>query len=133
MNTQEDTKGPTANETLLGGKELTLTIAFAIGGGTAEGRFLVQQLPIKKFQELLNAQDDELAMADLFCGQEKGWSEKLTPESLELVILEGERLNSDFFSRWVQRRLARQEKLLPGVTQQIKDRALQASGTGSQK
>lgn len=98
--------------TLLGGVEIYVTHS---DGSTKAVKVL--QLPIKSYNDYLRVLDDELAMADVLCGKEKGWSETLTLLSLEDVIETGEKLNADFFARWLRRRLARQEMLVPGLTQ----------------
>ncbi|HZV33853.1 MAG TPA: hypothetical protein VFB72_04685 [Verrucomicrobiae bacterium] len=120
--------GPTQTETLLGGK----TDVAVCGSDGGFYNVFVRQLPIKSFPALLAVQDDELKMAELYCDKAAGWAETLSLESLEKVVTEGERLNQDFFSRWVQRRLNRQEKLMPGVTEKLV-RAASASPNGSQK
>lgn len=89
----------------------------------------VQVLPVKKFPTLAGSLEDEYAMAEIFCDKPKGWADDLTNDSLEAIITKGEALNDDFFSRWARRRLARQEKLMPGVTERL---AL-ASRNGLQK
>jgi hypothetical protein len=100
--------------TLLGGVTYNAT---KLDGSIEEVR--IAQVPIKSFPDYLNAQEDEPRMVEMFCGKPKGWSDQLTPGSFEHIIAEGERINADFFSRWVQRRLARQEKLMPGITEKL--------------
>lgn len=123
--------GPSKTETLLGG--YTVKVAFNVGSSTED--VLVRQLPIKSFPALLAAADDEYKMAELYCDKPSGWAETLTLNSLEAVINEGERVNQDFFSRWVQRRLNRQEKMMPGVTEKVMAAAasVSASQTGLPK
>ena len=62
-------------------------------------------------------------MAEMLCGKESGWADRLTNEALEAVIETGEKLNVDFFSRWVRRRLARQEIFVPGITNAALEKA----------
>jgi hypothetical protein len=119
MNTE-----PTKNETLFGGADF---IATHTDGATESVK--IAQIPIKDFPKFLQVQDDELKMAEFFCGKPEGWASSLSLDSLEGIITEGERINADFFSRWVQRRIARQERLIPGLTQ----KALSALPTGAQK
>lgn len=77
----------------------------------------VRQLPIKEFPKFLQVQDDELEMIDFVCGKTKGFAETLTPECHEALVAEIEKVNADFFLRWVERRKARVEKLAPGAFQ----------------
>lgn len=99
---------PTKSETLRGGRDTLVT--FVDG---SQHTVLVRQLPVKDFEPWFNCLDDEPRAAELLCGQEAGWGDRLDIESLERVIQEGERLNRDFFERWLQRRTARKEWLLP--------------------
>ncbi len=110
---------PTKAETLRGGQHFTVNLE----GGVPEKVF-VRQLPVKDFEAWLVALDDEPRVAELLCQQEKGWGDRLEVVSLELVVTEGERLNRDFFERWLQRRTARKEWLMPLLT-----RNLEAGGT----
>lgn len=116
-----------ATETLMGGAPCTANKQ----DGTQEA-VAIRQLPIKLFPDLLAAVENESAMIELFCAKPAGWAETLTLESFEQIVNEGERLNSDFFSRWAQRRIARQEKLMPGLTDKLAN-ALLSSPSGSQK
>ena len=93
--------------TLLGGEKLGLQF---LSGET--GEVFVRQLPIKDYPAYLACQQDELRQVELLCGQEKPWAETLTPESHESVITLGDKLNSDFFSRWLERKKKR-EAILP--------------------
>lgn len=101
-------------ETLFGGLELDATL---ISGQTE--RVFVRQIPIRQMPQMLAALEDENRLMELFCDKPEGWSDSLTVESFEKIVTEGERLNADFFSRWVQRRLTRQEKVMPGITEKI--------------
>lgn len=83
----------------------------------------IRQLAFGEFPVLLAAQDDEVAAACLYTGRDAEWVAGLTMESQERVVLEGERINADFFVRWFQRRLGRQEKLMPGSTEKFLRRA----------
>jgi len=105
---------PTQTETLMGG----ITYVATKTDGTSE-TVTIRQLPIKLFPELLSHLENESAMAELFCARSQGWADTLTPDSFEHIVTEGERLNNDFFLRWVQRRVARQERLLPGITDKV--------------
>lgn len=101
-------------ETLFGGLELDATL---ISGQTE--KVFVRQIPIRQMPQMLTALEDENRLVELFCDKPEGWSDSLTVESFEKIVTEGERLNADFFSRWVQRRLTRQEKVMPGITEKI--------------
>lgn len=111
-----ETNGPTKIETLLGGRG-PVTVQFT-DGSTQE--VTVRQLPISEMPRLAATIEDETAQAELYCGKPKGWAAKLTTESHEQIVVEGERLNADFFARWVARRARRQEILVPGITEQMK-------------
>ena len=101
-------------ETLLGGADYPVT---KLDGTVVT--VLVRQLPLSDFPTLLARMEDEPSMAELYCGQKAGWAATLTLESLEKVIEAGERLNEDFFARWLARRLKRQERLMPGLTEKL--------------
>lgn len=101
-------------ETLFGGLELDATL---ISGQTE--KVFVRQIPIRQMPQMLTALEDENRLVELFCDKPEGWSDTLAVESFEKIVTEGERLNADFFSRWVQRRLTRQEKVMPGITEKI--------------
>jgi len=120
----ENTSGeqkPTGWETLLGG--MKTLVQFRDPKFAAE-EVQVRQLAIEHYPELLKVMDDECAMVEMFCGKEKGWAVSLTPDSFERVITEGERLNGDFFSRWVQRRQKRAEQLMPGALDKVVNQAM---------
>jgi hypothetical protein len=101
-------------ETIRGGVDLEVQL---VGGGTEQ--VFVRQIPIRLMPQLLATLEDEPRMVELFCDRPEGWSDTLTPEAFERLVAEGERLNADFFSRWLRRRLDRQERLLPGITEQL--------------
>jgi len=71
----------------------------------------VKQLPVKKYPDLLAAVDDEPKTVEIFCDKPTGWSDSLTNESIEQLLEEGNALNRDCFSRWLQRRFARYEQM----------------------
>lgn len=98
-------------ETLLGGTRADVTLL----DGSVE-TITVRQLPVRDLPRLLqaSAQADESAMAELYCAKPAGWADTLTRESHERIIAEGERLNADFFARWLQRKTRREETLFPG-------------------
>jgi len=127
----KQTTGPTQTETLLGGKEIEVITAREFGSEIS--KVSVRQLKIKQYPALLAVQDDELKMAELYCDKPAGWAERLEMDSLELVVTEGERINQDFFSRWTQRRVKRQEKLMPGITEKLSMAVVSALPIGSPK
>jgi len=113
-------------ETLMGGKAVTV----ALRDGVKEEVF-VQQLAIAQMPRMLAVIEDEAAMVELFCARPKGWAANLSPEAHEELVTEGERLNADFFARWVQRQLQRRERLVPGITQAMQSTVLSSLRTGS--
>jgi hypothetical protein len=113
--------------TLTGGHEFTVTKR----DGTNETVF-VRQLAVKEFPKFLQTQDDELEMIDFVCGKTKGFAETLSNEGHEALVAEIEKVNGDFFSRWLKRRNEREDKVMPGVRQKLVD-GLLASRNLSQK
>jgi hypothetical protein len=94
-----------------------VTLTVETNHGTKES-VRVRQVPVREFPKYLEVMEDECRFVEFLCEKPPGWSDSLTPESSEQIVLEGEKVNSDFFSRWVRRRLERQEKLMPGITAQ---------------
>ncbi|MCL4181228.1 MAG: hypothetical protein KJ072_26225 [Verrucomicrobia bacterium] len=115
-----------STETLFGGAELEVNL---VAGGTE--KVFVRQIPVRLMPQMLAYLENENQLVELFCDRPEGWSDSLAVESFEKVVLEGERLNSDFFSRWVQRRLIRQEKVMPGITERLARNAGLPLPTGS--
>jgi hypothetical protein len=113
-------------ETLFGGADLEIRL---LGGGTEN--VFIRQIPIRLMPQMLASLEDENRLVELFCDKPEGWSDTLDPESFEKVVTEGERLNADFFSRWVQRRLTRQERVMPGITEKLARSAGLPLPTGS--
>lgn len=113
-------------ETLFGGLEVEVSLT----SGQTEQVF-IRQIPIRQMPQMLAALEDENRLVELFCDKPEGWSDELTVESFEKVVTEGERLNADFFSRWVQRRLTRQERVMPGITEKLAKSAGLPLSTGS--
>jgi hypothetical protein len=114
MNQESNPNGPTPDETLHGGADLIVSKR----DGTSE-TVRIRQLSVGEFPMLLTAQDDEAKAAALYTARTVEWFGGLTLESQEALVIEGDRINADFFGRWFQRRLARQERLMPGVTDRI--------------
>lgn len=102
------TNEPTKADTLRGGQIIIVTF----DDGSTESVF-VRQLPVKDFEAWLGALDDEPRVVALLCGRDACWVDRLTNESMEAIVTTGERLNRDFFERWLQRRTARKEWLAP--------------------
>lgn len=109
MNTEAE-----KNETLMGGKELTITKL----DKTTE-RVLVRQLPVSAMSRYASCVTDETAMVELFCDKPDGWADTLTNESFEEIIDEGERINEFFFARWRDRQRRRAERISPGIQEKI--------------
>jgi len=109
MSSSEST-GPTPLETLKAGADIQVTRS----DGTAE-TIRLSQIALGACEKLLAAQGDEIALACLYTGRDRAWFEGLEADSQERVVIEGDRINADFFGRWFRRRLERQERLLPGA------------------
>jgi len=103
----ENKKGPSKLETLMGGNEIAVVLL-----DTGSERVKVRQLAVKYLPELLRIESslpfDEIAEVCLLTGKETDWAERLAPESHEAIINEGEKLNRDFFGRWVSRQPKRE-------------------------
>ena len=91
--------------------------------GTVE-RVTIRQLPVKEFPKMAAALDDECALVELYCDKAPGWSDTLTLDSLGSLASAGDKLNTDFFASWFQRRMARNEKLVPGFKEKLMAGAL---------
>lgn len=104
-------EGPTKTETLAGGSSRFVKTRM---GAAIEVR--VAQLSIRKLQALVQAigERDEARQVELYCDKPQGWADDLALESIEDIIGVGERLNWDFFERFLQRRSAREERIWPG-------------------
>jgi hypothetical protein len=107
-----DTQTPTSTETLLGGKKFVAQKR----DGTSEEIF-IRQIGAEECPTYLELQDNELKMVEFVCTKPDGWAKSLAPECHEELIAEVDRINADFFSRWTQRQLRRQERLFPGITE----------------
>lgn len=71
----------------------------------------VRQLPLSALSSYLVAQGNEAVQCELLCKQPRGWGDTLSLESVEAILVEGDRINADFFRRWLSLRLARQERM----------------------
>ena len=76
-----------------------------LDGSTTEIK--VRQLPIRLLSDLDAKQGDEPALVELYCDQEKGWADKLTHESYELIATLGDEINRGPFERFVARMVQR--------------------------
>lgn len=117
MSTNQNPSDPPTMTTLLGGEEITVT---KLDGTTEVVK--VRQLPISLYPALGAVIDDELRMVELFCDRPAGWAETLAIKSYEAVIELGERINEGFFG-WPRRKQARAERVLPGITEKVRDNA----------
>lgn len=79
----------------------------------------VRQLHIKDFPSLMRAMGDEVGQVAIFCGKESSWAETLTNQSVIETYEKGHQLNDDFFVAWSRRRMAEQEKFIPGITSKL--------------
>ena len=80
---------------------------------------MVRQLRIRELRRMQECLDDAARFIELVCDRPERSVDTLTLDSCERLVAEGKRLNWDFFARWWQRRLDRQERLLPGITDQM--------------
>lgn len=114
--------------TLMGGTEMTVEKL----DGTTE-TVKVRQLPVRLLQSYLLKLDDEAAAIELFCDKPEGWADTLTIASCAAIVTKGEELNSESFFAWLQRRVARQERLVPNSTGEVGKTVLSISPTSSPK
>lgn len=110
--------GPTTTETLLGGK--TVPVSFRNGWtNQVADQVFVRQIDVDECLKMLDVLDNECGQIELVCNRPAGWAKQLSFESHTALIMESDRINADFFAQWLQRRMARQERMQPGVTQRI--------------
>jgi len=66
----------------------------------------VRQFGLEECPTMLRllAEDDETKLIAFYTGKTAEWAAKLTPQSQEQILEVGEKLNRDFFERWLQRR-----------------------------
>jgi len=96
---------------MLGGSQFT--VEFTDGN---QKTVTVKQLPIRKMEAYLEAQQDEIKMIELVVPDlPPTLIDSLKPESHEALVAEIEKVNADFFSRWFSRLQARVERVAPGV------------------
>lgn len=82
--------------------------------GSSE-RVTVRELPIRQLTRLLELQDDEAALVELYCDKPEGWADALTSTAHEQVLEEGAGLNFPILERWLNRKAAAVERLKPQV------------------
>lgn len=101
-----------ANEmvTVLRGEEMPVTY---LDGSTEIVK--VCQLRADSYQRYALLIDDEPATLELFCEKEKGWAERLSPESYDAVAEKGHGLNFPFFRGWFRRKLEKTELMQPAM------------------
>lgn len=100
--------GPSKTEILQGGADVGVTYK-----NEASETVKVRILEIAEYPGLLKIIDNEPASLECYCQRPAGWAATLSAASHELLIAEAERLNGDFFWRWADRRVKRQERLMP--------------------
>lgn len=93
--TEHDTK-----TAVLGGKEIE--VEFLSG---EKKRITVKVLSIRQLHESAQLGGEDAELCELYCGQEKGWADKLKPESVFEVVQEGDDLNFTAFEALQKRRL----------------------------
>lgn len=108
----------------MGGKDFPVTKK----DGTIETVF-IRELGVNEFPRFAKVQNDEQEMIEFVCDKLKGFAQTLTLESHEALVEEIEKVNGDFFSRWLARRIGRQEKMMPGVREKLLSAALASSDT----
>jgi hypothetical protein len=104
---------PNKTVALFGGEPIEVTLR----DGVIEKDVFVRTLRVVDFPRVFSALDDEEKLAEIFCGKPEGWAATLSPASHEAIIEKGNELNSDFFCRWAQRRVAQRAKLAAGLTE----------------
>lgn len=111
-------------ETVLGGVDATVLLL----NGTKE-QVKVRQVPVRELPRLLIATGnaDEAAMAEVYCNKPTGWADTILPAEVERIVIEGDRINADFFARWLARRNEREARLFPGQQEQLLRAAAEAA------
>jgi hypothetical protein len=111
---------PTKTETMNGGTNLEVTLR----DGT-KATIFVRQLPARKMNDLMLAQENEAAIIDLACTLNgkavlPDFVDSLSEESHVAAIAEIERINSDFFIKWGQRQKIRAGNLAAKLQLEVK-------------
>lgn len=104
--TTTEQRGPTDFETLTG---KSLVNARKLDGTPIT--LTIRQLPIREFPRLLELQGKEEELIELYTGLPEGSAAELDTESQLAVLDAGDRINADFFARWVRRRMRASELL----------------------
>lgn len=88
-----------------------------------EERVKVRQLTVKSMDRYLEVFADESAAIELFCEKEKGWADRLSPESFDALIEKAEALNLPLFRNWYRRLTARSDIMNPGLVERAQKAA----------
>lgn len=118
MSENNDINETMAAAAVLGGEELVL------GNGA---RVFVRLLPLKCFDEFVQALDDSTALAALFTGATREQIENLSPSDAALITERGLELNEAPFSEWPEH-LKRTVEKARGICDRIR---AAAGGSGS--
>lgn len=86
--------------------------------GTKE-QVKILQLPIKLMPQYGAALTNEPALVELLCNRPKDWSDGLTNECFEHIVVTGREIHKDFFACFQQRQREAIELLNPGVTEEV--------------
>lgn len=95
-------------QTLTG--EKTLEVAHRDG---SKEQVTVREMPIRKIPRLLELQDDEPALVEMYTGKDAAWVDGLTTASFEAIVEAGAELNFPIIERWMQRKAAAVSRLMP--------------------
>lgn len=79
----------------------------------------VRQLRLRELPKLADCIGDEAAMLKMCTSLSEEQINELSLMSAEGLVSLCERLNMDFFQRWLERQLRRNEAVVPGVRQRI--------------
>jgi hypothetical protein len=79
----------------------------------------IRQLRFRELPKLAECIGDEAAMLKLCTSLTDGEIDEIGLEDAERLVGECERMNMDFFQRWLERQLRRNEAVVPGVRQKI--------------
>jgi len=79
----------------------------------------VRQLRLRELPKLADCIGDEAAMLKLCTSLSEAQIDSISLKSAEGLVTLCERLNMDFFQRWLERQLRRNEAVVPGVRAKI--------------
>lgn len=79
----------------------------------------VRLLPMRLMPDYQRLAYDEAACIELFCGKDAPWADTLTAASHLEVLQAGEDLNQRPLSDFLDRQAKRQQKLMPGLTEEL--------------